>query len=218
MFHKIPKEQNLIVILDDDKDVQFSLDSLLRSVGFTTLIFSSTDEFLTTPLPPQACCMLLDVKLGNVNGLDFLEEMAQRGLTLPVIIITGHGDIPMAVRGIKSGATDFLSKPYKDTVLLNAIADSLEKWRNNQESQEKKKQATDYYATLSQREKEVMECIISGLMNKQIADRLGISLITVKIHRAHIMKKMHAQSLADLVRMSEYLNLHNKEISRYKNK
>ncbi|MDN6041750.1 MAG: LuxR C-terminal-related transcriptional regulator, partial [Acetobacter sp.] len=121
-------------------------------------------------------------------------------------------------RGIKSGATDFLSKPYKDTVLLNAIADSLEKWRNNQEYQEKKKQATDYYATLSQREKEVMECIISGLMNKQIADRLGISLITVKIHRAHIMKKMHAQSLADLVRMSEYLNLHNKEISRYKNK
>ncbi|MFT9315094.1 MAG: response regulator [Acetobacter orientalis] len=138
MFHKIPKEQNLIVILDDDKDVQFSLDSLLRSVVFTTLVFSSTDEFLTMPLPPQACCMLLDVKLGNVNGLDFLEEMAQRGLTLPVIIITGHGDIPMAVRGIKSGATDFLSKPYKDTVLLNAIADLLEKWRNNQESQEKK--------------------------------------------------------------------------------
>ncbi|WP_415501229.1 response regulator transcription factor [Acetobacter orientalis] len=113
MFHKIPKEKNLIVILDDDKDVQFSLDSLLRSVGFTTLIFSSTDEFLTMPLPPQACCMLLDVKLGNVNGLDFLEEMAQRGLTLPVIIITGHGVFQWLCGVLKVGQQIFFLNHIK---------------------------------------------------------------------------------------------------------
>ena len=202
----IPDDATVFVV-DDDPGIRASLDSLLRSVGLRVLTYSDPADLMISDLPSCASCLLLDVRLKTSNGLDFQCFLKKTGIILPVIIMTGHGDIPMAVRGMKAGAIDFLSKPFSDEALLQAVSTALQlsnhlNQKNKQLSLIKKK-----YHTLTSREQEVMNFVVAGLMNKQIAAKINLSIVTIKIHRASIMKKMKAYSLADLVRMSEKIEL-----------
>ena len=209
--------EGCVCVLDDDADVRGSIGSLLRSSGFEVALFATTEAFLAAELPEQACCLVLDIRLAGESGLDFQERLAAEGITVPVILITGHGDIPMTVRAMKAGAVDFLPKPFDEEQLLAAVRAGLAADRARRSVHADNAALRLGFETLTPREREVMALVVTGLMNKQVAARLDLSEITVKIHRGNVMRKMAAQSLADLVRMAEQLGVRDESITRYRN-
>lgn len=200
-------------IVDDDASLRDALSSLFRSVGLETRSFGNAQEFLASGHAADAGCLVLDVRLPGLSGLDFQDKLAAAEIRMPIVLMTGHGDIPMSVRGMKAGAVDFLTKPFRDQDMLDAVAAALERDQATREEQGGLAGLKALYETLSQRERQVMVLVASGLMNKQAAHQLGLSEITVKIHRGNLMRKMEAKSLADLVRMVEALKLRPDELS-----
>jgi FixJ family two-component response regulator len=194
-------------IVDDDAALREALDSLFRSVGLETRLFANAQAFLESGAAHEAGCLVLDVRLPGLSGLDFQEKLAAADVRMPIVLMTGHGDIPMSVRGMKAGAVDFLTKPFRDQDMLDAVAAALERDAANRAQQGDISDLRGRFEALSAREKQVMARVASGLMNKQVAHQLGLSEITVKIHRGNLMRKMEAKSLADLVRMAEALKL-----------
>ncbi|WP_377840260.1 response regulator transcription factor [Bosea sp. UC22_33] len=198
----------LVVIVDDDPAVRESLDSLIRSVGLATRLFGAPAELLQGALPDVLGCIILDVRLPGISGLDFQDQLARQGISLPIVFMTGHGDIPMTVRAMKAGAVDFLSKPFRDQEMLDAVTAAIERDRQRRSAAAALDDQRSAYATLTAREREVMTHVVAGLMNKQVAGVLGLSEITVKIHRGNVMRKMGVRTLADLVRTAEALGVH----------
>lgn len=197
----------IVHIVDDDQALREALDSLFRSMGMETRLHGSAQAFLDSGEAGSAGCLVLDVRLPGVSGLDFQAQLNAAGVAMPVVLMTGHGDIPMSVRGMKAGAVDFLAKPFRDQDMLDAVAQALERDRQNRAERSGLDELRARLAQLSPREREVMGLVASGLMNKQVAFQLGLSEITVKIHRGAAMRKMEARSLADLVRMAEALDV-----------
>ena len=197
----------LIYVVDDDESVREALGGLVRSAGLTVQTFPSAQEFLAFSRPDVPSCLVLDVQLPGLSGLDLQEELAKADVQIPIIFLTGHGDIPMTVRAMKAGALEFLTKPFDDEDLLQAIRVAIN--RDRLARQERKNMRTLYhrYNSLTPREQEIMKWVVAGLLNKQIAAELGVSEIMIKVHRGQVMHKMQAESLADLVRMSEELAL-----------
>jgi FixJ family two-component response regulator len=202
------KSQPIVFVVDDDASVRNALANLFRSVDLRTQVFGSADEFLSSKPPDAASCLVLDIRLPGLSGLDFQIELAKANVHIPIIFMTGHGDIPMTVRAMKAGAVDFLSKPFRDQDMLDAVSAAIERDRKRRQSESATADIRTLYETLTSREREVMAFVTTGLMNKQVAAEMGLSEITVKIHRGHVMKKMGARSLADLVRMAEALGVH----------
>jgi len=202
-------------VIDDDAGIRGSLGSLLRSAGFDVALHEAPENFLAAPTSDEPSCLVLDIRLRDGSGLDFQEHLGQAGVPIPVILITGHGDIPMTVRGMKAGAVDFLPKPFDDDHLLGAVAAALDKDRARRAETAGTAALQACYDRLTPREREVMGFVVTGLMNKQVAARMALSEITVKIHRGNVMRKMEAQSLADLVRMAELLGVRDASIHRF---
>lgn len=194
--------------MDDDASLRAALDSLFRSTGFKTRTFAAPAEYLADPPKEEsAACLVVDVRMPGMSGLDFQQALTEMGVRLPVVLMTGHGDIPMTVRAMKAGAVDFLTKPFRDQKMLDAVAAAIARDRARRQSDGKVDALKALYETLSPRERQVMALMASGKMNKQVAGDLSLSEITVKIHRGAAMRKMGARTLADLVRMAEALNL-----------
>ncbi|MET0745640.1 MAG: response regulator [Microvirga sp.] len=204
-----------VCVIDDDFAVRHSIGSLLRSSGFEVALFETPAAFMAAGVPDGASCLVLDVRLSGESGLDFQERLLAHGIRIPVILITGHGDIPMTVRGMRAGAIDFLPKPFGDDQLLAAIGAAVEADRLRRADAAGHAALRGFYEGLTPRERDVMGLVVTGLMNKQVAARLKLSEITVKIHRGNVMRKMNAQSLADLVRMAEQLGIRDETIHRY---
>ena len=200
-------EPAIVHVVDDDGSLRDALDSLFRSVGLETRTYGSARAFLDAARPDAAGCLVLDIRLPGLSGLDFQAQLAEQGIGLPVILMTGHGDIPMTVRGMKAGAVDFLTKPFRDQDMLDAVAVAIERDRSRRETAREDADLAARYATLSARERQVMTLVTAGRMNKQVAGDLELSEITVKIHRGSAMRKMGARTLPDLVRMAEALGL-----------
>jgi FixJ family two-component response regulator len=195
----------IVFVVDDDADVREGLQALLGSVGLRSMVFASTSQFLQFGAPTEVSCLILDVRLPGIGGLDFQAELAAAKISIPIIFITGHGDIPMTVKAMKAGAIEFLTKPFRDQDLLDAVRIALDKGHTRRESDRRIHDLRVRFEALSAREQEVMALVTAGLMNKQVAADLGLSEVTVKVHRHNIMKKLGARSLADLVRIFDSL-------------
>src|SRR5215203_2151155 len=199
--------ESLVFVIDDDEAVRDSLKSLLRSVGLNVEAFGSAAEFLAIKPPNVPSCLVLDVRLPGVSGLDFQDELAKADIQVPIIFITGHGDIPMTVKAMKAGAVEFLPKPFRDQDLLDAVRVGLDRDRAKRESDRSTSKLRTDFESLTAREEQVIALVTSGLMNKQIAAEIGVSEITAKVHRGNVMRKMGAKSLAELVRMADALGI-----------
>lgn len=192
-----------VIILDDDAMVRAAMDSLFRSIGLQTLLFDSAQRLLDHPLPVGPACLVMDVRMPRMSGMEIQTRLAERGDQAPIIFITGHGDIAMSVRAMKAGAVDFLAKPFRDQDIIDAVEAALERDRHRLAADGALDAAGQRHASLTRREAEVMALVVTGLMNKQIAGELGLSEITVKMHRGAMMRKMGVRTVADLVRLAE---------------
>jgi len=201
------EDQAAVFVVDDDASVRRSLDSLLRSVGLDVHLFATAQEFMAAARPDVPGCLLLDVRLPGMSGLTFQQELAKACIALPVIFITGHGDVPMTARAMKAGAADFLTKPFEEQTLLDAVHAAIERDRARRGIALRVAELAALYRTLTERERQVMQFVVAGLANKQIAAAMGLSLVTVKVHRGQVMGKMQAKSVPDLVRMADQLDL-----------
>jgi FixJ family two-component response regulator len=197
----------IVFVVDDDPSMRKALSNLFRSVGLRAEVFGSARELLESELPEVASCLVLDIRLPGPSGLDFQAELVKANIQIPIIFMTGHGDIPMTVKAMKAGAVDFLTKPFRDQDMLDAVAIAIERDRERRKDEKIVAELRAVFETLTARERDVLALVASGLMNKQIAAEIGLAEITVKIHRGHIMRKMGAKSLADLVRMAEMLGV-----------
>jgi FixJ family two-component response regulator len=196
-----------IAIVDDDPSVREGLSSLIRSAGLQVETFASAQEFLARPGAEAPSCLVLDLQLPGLSGLDLQKRMAEVGLEIPIVFLTGHGNIPASVQAMKAGAVEFLTKPFDEQDLLKAIQEAIERDRRTRQQHAEMRELQNRYESLTAREQEVMQQVVSGLLNKQVAAELNITEYTVKIHRGRVMRKMHAESLADLVRMAENLQI-----------
>jgi FixJ family two-component response regulator len=199
------EEQSIVFVVDDDPSMRRSLESLLRSVGLEVRLFSSAPEFMRSVRDDGPGCLVLDVRLPGMSGLAFQQELVKAGIALPIIFVTGHGDVSMSVRAMKAGAVEFLTKPFDDQALLDAVHSAIERDRSRRREHAGIAALLARYEALTQRERQVMEHVVAGRANKRIADELALSVVTVKVHRGQVMRKMQAKSVADLVRMSDRL-------------
>ena len=202
----MPEVRSIVFVVDDDVSVRESLELLIETAGWQPETFASAQQFLSRPRATGPCCLVLDMTLPGLNGLELQQQLVER-TDMPIIFITGHGDVPMSVQAMKAGAVEFLTKPFKDDVLLDAIRGAIERSRTALRQDSEMRPLRDCYASLTPREREVMALVVSGLLNKQVGGELGISEITVKAHRGQVMRKMKADSLADLVTMAARLGL-----------
>ena len=201
------KREPIVFVVEDDASMRRALNNLFQSVGLEVELFGSASEMLRSQLPDVASCLVLDIRLPGLSGLDFQTELAKANIHIPIIFMTGHGDIPMTVRAMKGGAVDFLTKPFREQDMLDAVRAAIERDRKRREADKIVAELQNRFETLTPREREILALVSSGLMNKQIAAQVGLAEITVKIHRGHIMRKMGAKSLADLVRRAEALGI-----------
>jgi len=202
-----PEAQSIVFVVDDDASLREAIKSLLRSVGLEVDVFGTAADFLKHKFPDVPACLVLDIRLPGVSGLDFQAELAKANIHIPIVFITGHGDIPMTVRAMKAGAVEFLTKPFRDQDLLDSVQIALDRDRARRAQDKAVHEVRVHFDALTPREQEVIAFVTAGLMNKQIAAELGVSEITVKVHRGSVMKKMGARSLADLVRMADALGI-----------
>jgi RNA polymerase sigma factor (sigma-70 family) len=207
MMNDRSESNPIVFVVDDEADVREGLGDLLASVGLRSATFGSTAEFLQSKPPNEVSCLILDVRLPGLGGLDFQTELAAANISIPIIFITGHGDIPMTVRALKAGAIEFLTKPFRDQDILDAVQIALDRDRARRESDRKTRDLRLRFGSLSPREREIIALVAAGLMNKQVAAEMGVSEVTVKVHRHNLMKKLGARSLADLVRMADALGV-----------